>query len=84
MRNALSPARRQFLKTWLKTIAYMFAGLWLFLAWAFQATYFASGLWAGFFTVFLGGGGMFLRWSDGLTDDEILALAGLTKENGHD
>lgn len=88
MRNQLTPKRRQFLKEWLKKSAYMFFGLWLFLAWAFQASYFASGLWAGFFTVFLCGGGMFLCWADGLADAEILKLLqqknpAMTEENGH-
>lgn len=75
MRSLLSPLRYQFLKKWLKTSISTFVLLWLFFSWAFQASSNSSALWASLFTVFLCGGGTYLRWSDGLSDDEILKLA---------
>lgn len=75
IRYAPTSLRGQFLKKWLKISAYTFFGLWLFLAWAFQAAYEPSAIWALFFTIFVCGGGMFLRWADGYSDIEILLMA---------
>ncbi len=68
-----TPARRAFLLLWLKKALKFFAITWMLIAWAFQAGAASSGLATILFSLFFVGGGMYLTWDNGLSDEEILS-----------
>jgi hypothetical protein len=70
----LTGARLSFLAQWAKTIFKLFFVLWVLLTWVFQGTPEGGAIWALLLTVFIGGGAVYLRWHDGLSDQDVLTL----------
>ena len=70
----LSDGRKAFLLHWAKTTARVFLILWLLLTWIFQGSAEGGAIWAALLTVFVAGGGVYLRWHDALSDQDVLDL----------
>ena len=68
----ISSPRKAFLAKWTKTITKLFLVLWIGLTWFFEGTPEGGAIWAGFLALFIGAGGMYLRWDDALSDSEVL------------